>query len=514
MTGMNGEAMAWLEARGLDVELADKLGLHSEQYHARNVSGDALVYPFIREGKVVGSKWRPMPFKEGGPRFWWSKGDEHCAYNEDCLRDDSLIDQPVVITEGQDDCIAALQSGIQRVISVPDGAPEKPIEDLSDSIKYKWLDDIFHLLKLNRTPAGIILAVDGDSAGAALMHDLAVKLGKSRCKFITYPKAKSPEQRGRERLKDLNEALEDYGARGVREVIARAQFLKVSGVFKLSELPPLPDQEIFDIGFEALGDHLRLRLGDMSVWTGIGGYGKTTLLNDLLNRVVKQYGIRVAWASFEQDPQRDHRRAFRSWYWEDWEWKLTEAQRAEADAWIDNHHRFLVPDEDEDASLDWVLDRLEAAVVQHGCKVCVIDPFNEIDHCKGPGESDVDYINRAVRTFRRFARRFQIHLIIVAHPTKMPRLENGTYMMPGLLDVSGGAVWRNKATQGIVVHLIDKDTTMVKVDKVRYRDILGTPGSVLMQFIMQTRHFVETERNVEDRPQPAPARRRKAVHPL
>lgn len=506
MTGMSDGVLTWLESRALDIELCSKLGFES-----RSAGGDEeLVIPFFRNGEVVRRKYRPLTPKEGRQRFYQDKGGVRCAFNEDALRDDSLLDHPLLVTEGELDAAAAIQGGFQRTISVPDGAPETPVENIEDSAKYAWIDDARDLLKMDRVKT-IILAVDGDPAGAALLHDLSIKLGKARCKFVTYPKAKFPEKRGRERLKDLNEVLQDYGERGVREVIARAQFLKVSGVFKLSELPPLPDQEIFDIGFEALGDHLKLRLGDMSVWTGIGGYGKTTLLNDLLNRVVKQYGIRVAWASFEQDPQRDHRRAFRSWYWEDWEWKLTEAQRAEADAWIDNHHRFLVPDEDEDASLDWVLDRLEAAVVQHGCKVCVIDPFNEIDHCKGPGESDVDYINRAVRTFRRFARRFQIHLIIVAHPTKMPRLENGTYMMPGLLDVSGGAVWRNKAAQGVIVHLVDKDTTMVKVDKVRYRDILGTPGSVLMQFIMQTRHFVETERNVEDQLPTAATRRRKAV---
>lgn len=489
-------AMEWLESRSLDVELADQLGLASRGDSGREV----IIYPFIREGKIVGRKYRPL--YDADRRFWRDKGDILCAYNEDCLRDDSLVHLPLVITEGQDDCIAVLQSGHLRCISVPDGAPENPIQDIEGSAKYQWIDDIHDLLSMKRVNE-IVLCVDGDSAGAALLHDLSVKLGKARCKFVTYPKSKDPTARGRERLKDMNEVLEDYGARGTREVIARSTWLKVEGVFKLSEMPPMPDATIFDIGdvgFSALSEHLKIRLGDMSVWTGIGGYGKTTLITDILSRIVKKYGIMVGWASFEQDPQRDHRRAFRSWYWEDWEFKLTDAQKAEADAWIDAHHRFLVPDDEEDATLEWILDRMEAAVIQHGCKILVIDPFNEIEHCKRPGESDTDYINRAVRTLRRFAKRFQIHLIIVAHPTKMPRMDDGSgrYMMPGLYDVNGGAVWRNKATQGIIVHLTGLEDTIVKIDKVKYREILGSPGMVKMAYVKQTRRFVEVERGLSD----------------
>jgi twinkle protein len=65
----------------------------------------------------------------------------------------------------------------------------------------------------------IILATDGDEPGAALMHDLSVLLGRYRCKFLTYPKA--PKDRGRERCKDLNEVLEDYGAKGVVQTVSR-----------------------------------------------------------------------------------------------------------------------------------------------------------------------------------------------------------------------------------------------------------------------------------------------------
>jgi hypothetical protein len=74
----------------------------------------------------------------------------------------------------------------------------------------------------------------------------------------------------------------------------------------------------------------------------------TTALNDIICRIIKEYGVRAAFASFEQDPQRDHRRALRSWFWEEFEPKLNNYQREQADQWIEDHFRFMVADEDDD----------------------------------------------------------------------------------------------------------------------------------------------------------------------
>ena len=84
------------------------------------------------------------------------------------------------------------------------------------------------------------LYADGDENGAALLQDLSVLLGRFRCKFLTYPKARNPERCGRPRLKDLNEVLQEYGQKGVVETLTRAQWLKVDGVYRMSELPLLP----------------------------------------------------------------------------------------------------------------------------------------------------------------------------------------------------------------------------------------------------------------------------------
>jgi twinkle protein len=489
-----------IEARGLDVELLDRMGFES----AWREGGEALVIPFRRLGERVHRKYR---FFDHPKDKKWSAdpGTIPCAWNEDCLRDESLDNQPLIITEGEFDALAAIQCGFPRTISAPGGAPppkDRSAEDLADSKKYEWLRNASSLLHKDRTPEGVILAVDGDENGAALLQDLSVQLGRYRCKFLTYPMARDPQRRGRPRCKDLNEVLEDYGMRGVVQTIAQAQWLKVNGVHRMSELPPLPVMRVFDIGFPAFGEHYKARLGDLAVWTGIPMMGKTSVVQDVCCRLALNHGIKIGWASFEQSPQRDHRRAFRTWYGRPDmfgeggrdgtpERNLSQSELAAADAWIDKQHLFLVPDEDDDVTLEWFLEKAEVAVVRHGCQVIVVDPWNEMDHMWERHETEAQYVNRALKTLKRFARKFQVHLIVVAHPTKIQKGADGKYPMPGAYDINGGAVWNNKADLLVVVHREDEQNTRVKTAKSRYHDIIGEPGSVIMHFGKDDRRFHE-----------------------
>ena len=73
---------------------------------------------------------------------------------------------------------------------------------------------------------------------------------------------------------------------------------------------------------------------------------------------------RTIWASFEQRAKPDHRPNLRTFYPEKREIDMTPDEKAAADKWIDDHFRFLVPDDDTEASLDWLLDTLGAAVAR------------------------------------------------------------------------------------------------------------------------------------------------------
>ena len=66
------------------------------------------------------------------------------------------------------------------------------------------------------------------------------------------------------------------------------------------------------------------------------------------------------------------------------------------------------------------------------------------------GELETEYIGRAIREFRRFARRYEVLVMAVAHPTKMGGEGKGV-SKPTLYDISGSANWFNKPFEDLLV---------------------------------------------------------------
>lgn len=480
-----------LGKRGLDAEVIVRMGLSSGR---RGGGEEALIIPFKREGTVVRNKYRRFDTEEG--KWTSDKGAIRCAFNEDCLRDEGLLGLPLIIAEGEIDAISAIQAGFPRTISVPDGAPppgERSAEDLRDSAKYEWLGDIKPFLTLERA-GEIIIAADGDVNGAAMLQDLSILLGRARCKFLTYPKSR--KDRGRDRCKDLNEVLEDYGTKGVVETINRAQWLKVDGVFRMGELPPVPPMVIYEPAEPLIAENFKMRLGDFSVITGTPGFGKTTYANHLFCGMALANGLTIAWASFEQEPQVDHRRTLRAWRTaQDDVLEMSDhARLGVADQWIETNHLFIVRSEDEDATLEWLLEKMQVAVVRFGAKVIVIDPWNELEHDRRQGETETEYTGRAIRSLKRFAKTFRVHISVIAHPTKSAKDGDGNYRMPTLYDISGSANWYNKADLGVIVHRENEDHTIIKTQKSRYHELIGRPGEVRVAFAKRERIFIPVER--------------------
>lgn len=463
-----------LEARGLDIELCANLGFRGDPERGQ----DWLVIPFLELGTEVNHKYRTLA---GQKRFSQDEGGKKLFWNFDCLLDGTLDSLPLIITEGELDAVPAIQAGFLRTISVPDGAPATQVTN-EDSRKYTYLADAKKLLDPVRE---IILAVDGDGPGHNLLNDLAIRLGKARCKWVRYPKCRTPDlhrDKGPgDTLKDLGEVLLEYGVKGVVETINRAQWMRVDGVYRMSELPPMPVIQGHPTHIPGLDKHLRLRTGDFSVVTGIPSHGKSSLVNEIAHRMARHHGWRTSFASFEQKPQIDHRRALRTLHSGYRVVDCTQEMLAAADAWIDEYYSFIVPSEDDEATLDWFLERAAAAVVQHGAKLVIADPWNEMDHIRPPDMSLTEYTGFAIKQFKKFAAKYDAHMMVVAHPAKMKR-EDGKTPVPTLYDISDSAHWFNKPDLGVIVHRIDEEDTLIRVQKSRYHDQIGEPGDVHLTF--------------------------------
>jgi len=447
----------WMESRGIEPEVASGLGIEEIEKN-----GKAWIkIPFLRSGEVVNNKYRCLDEKG----FFQDSNGEKCFYNHDVITDKTLAQEPLIITEGEMDAVAAIQAGYVKTVSVPDGAPN---EKGGDGAKYDYLWDAIPDVRAN-SPY-VILAVDGDANGANLLHDLSTKIGKDFCKFVKYPQG----------CKDLNDCLREYGERGVTETINRAEWVAVDGVFTIETLPPMPDAKVYETGFAGFEKNFKLRLGDFSVVTGIPSHGKSTFVNDLMARIVYKHGLRVCFASLEQHPTQDHLRNLQRW--------CAGRKVQDARGWIAKHFSFIYPTDEQrmaDAlDIGWFLERAAAACQRHGANIVVLDPWNELEHTTSRNQSLTEYVGSALRRLKAFAKSYNAHVMVVAHPAKLAKGQDGTYPRPGLYSISDSAHWANKADIGLIVHRPDPESTTTEIicAKSRYHDIIGRPGKVDFKF--------------------------------
>jgi len=455
-------------------------------------NGDILVFPFIRNGVEIGAKYRAK-----GKRFWQKPDCPKMFFNGDVLDDPSLWDgsHPLVITEGEIDALSFIAAGYPFVISVPDGAPPARDKngllihvpegtadiDIEADDKYAFIVNEWEpLAKIKR----IIIASDGDEPGQRLAKELVRRLDKVRCSFVTYP----------EGCKDANEVLEKHGTQAVLALVTNAKPYPVSGVYSYDDLPPELPIETVSTGWSVLNNFLMPYRPAFMVVTGFPGNGKSTWTVQMAVNLAYQQNWNIGIASFEMRIKPYVTNQIASAF--DWN-KARNASfdsRLTPEQFMQRRFFFIAPDpEDDDTThnIDWLIERMTTAVIRHGMKVCIIDPWNEIDHERGKEESGTEYTGRAIRKLKAFARRYEVLVIVVAHPVKSAGNKEAAEV--GLYDISDSSHWANKADLGVVVARVgDLQTstdTAIFIKKVRYQPDAGSIGDIILKFDPQRRVF-------------------------
>lgn len=474
------------EGRGISAETAARLGAYTAKPGIDggvipDARGNIIVFPFEENGVVVNEKFR-------GPekKFWQTQGGRRTFWNADILNDPSLLDgsQKLIITEGEIDAYTAVDCGFPFTVSVPDGAPppskegrkSNPEDDHTGKFEFMW-NNRDRLKRIKR----FIIAVDNDVNGQNLANELVRRLEPSKCYFVTYP----------EGCKDLNDVRMKHGPERVAAVLNAAQPYPVKGLFRLSNYPDLPNLTTLSTGWDTVDELMKLFTPSLTVVTGIPGHGKSTWVTNLLINAARLHGWHSAVFSPEMPVAPQMRNKMRGMIVGRSPDEMSREQCQQADAWIEEHVVFVehTLDEEDDMTLEWLLGKIEDAVIRHGIRIAVLDPWNEIEHSKRRDETMAEYQNRALRAIRRLAIKHDIAVIVVAHPTKDIAL-GGKPRVPSLYDIDGSAAWANKPDFGVVIHVPDPAVpeTMVYVSKARFRDT-GQKGSVRMKFDRWTELF-------------------------
>lgn len=260
-------------------------------------------------------------------------------------------------------------------------------------------------------------------------------------------------------------------------------------------------------GWKSLDERYSVLRGQWTLITGIPGHGKSEFLDALMMNLVTQ-GWMFSVFSPENQPHEIHlaklvEKLLRKPFGAGPTDRVGPDELRGAVAYLDSHFRFVKPHPDlqvpsiraiVDAGARFINeeDKKQGKVNKYGI---VIDPWNELEHRRPQHQSETEYISETLSFIRQFAREWNVHIFIVAHPRILHRDKDGKRPVPSPYDVSGSAHWFNKADNCITVWRDTNPETrtqdvQIHVQKIRFKHI-GSPGVVTLKYDRITGMYFE-----------------------
>ncbi len=481
-----GPALAWFQTeRHISADTLKKCGVSLRQWKFRSSPEprEALVFPYKAAGKTYAQKLRSYPDKQfsqvGSASTLWL--DWLVVPGDDLL-----------VVEGELDALSAVEAGLSSVVSAPAGAPSQ-VSDRAVSGEDKKFQFVYAARDLFTQAPRVLLAGDNDGPGAALMEEIARRVGKGRCWKVTWPDG----------CKDANDTLVKHGKQGVLDAVAGAQPWPVQGVYDAKHYADM----VLDLhrgglsagtstGIPSIDELYTVVPGHLTVVTGAPGSGKTAFLNAVMVNLAKTHGWRFAVYSTEVDPHV-HIAQLAALYagkpfFDGPTPKLSEAEMIAAVEWVNRYFCFI--ELDEAATPAAVIDKLSVAVMRYGVVGFVVDPASYLSH-SSEGEGS-DWVGSMLEAFKLFARAHDCAAWLVAHPLKLRQREDGSTPIPRGYEVSGSAHWANRPDFGLTVHRPhdNRTTTELHVWKARF-SWTGREGKTELFFDRETGRYSDTPFN-------------------
>ena len=467
---------AYLQSRGISKVTADKMGLFAaDKWFARlDKKSDAIGFPYYRDGALVSAKYRSFSEKD----FTQDSGGSHDFFALDKVEKG----KPLIIVEGEIDCLTLIEAGVENVVSVPSGAPIKVADGKVLPSEDKRFSYVWNAREIIDAAPYIVLATDQDAPGQALAEELARRIGKEKCRVAKFNK------------KDLNEVFlsDDDPTRTpgeiIADIIADAHPYPIAGLTdpsayadRLNDLYAKGTGKGFSTGYSSVDTIYTVAPGQLTVVTGYPSSGKSNFVDQLMVNLARTHDWKFAICSFENQPEIHISRLMEIYTKKrffDGRGRMNEQERDQAFKFVQDHFLFIDNNGEEPSTLDSILERARVAVKRMGVRGMVIDPYNYIDLNK-TNSTETEAISNMLTKVQRFCKANDVHTWFVAHPSKINR-SGVEQPRPDGMAISGSMAWWAKADCGITVHRLE-EYVEIAVWKSRYRWV-GTQGETTLLY--------------------------------
>lgn len=409
---------AYFEQRKISRETLDALDVRQDS------EGNAVFNYYDTNDVLTMVKYKPSHKVQHGQAKCWCQQNSDTApllFNMNRIN----VNSPLLICEGEPDCLSAIEAGFKNAVSVPLG-----------SSNLHWIDENLEWLDQFES---IIICADNDDAGVKMQKECVPRLGSWRTKVVDIP-AIPIGNTGRV-TKDLNEILYVCGKDKVLELILDAKDSPVPSVADLSDVEPTEYEDVDGVttGLKAIDDELmRLFFGTLTIVSGQPGSGKSSLLTQLacnsLDNDIGTWlfsgelpnGVEKSWFNYIFAGPRNITDAI-SRRGNPYK-KISTTTLAEINKTYKG--RWHIYRDDYDNTLDKLIASMTDTVRKYGARCLILDNFMCIDTETSEEElrSQTDTIKKLIE----FAKKYQVAVILVCHPRKM---DAGTNV--GIYDIAG-----------------------------------------------------------------------------
>ena len=382
-----------------------------------------------------------------------------------------------IITEGHIDCLSVAQAGIDNALSIPAGGAiaENPnLAYIDNSLQYINRFDILYI------------ATDNDPVGKALQNQLLNKIGRNKCKLVSYPPG----------CKDFNDVLKLHGTQAVKDCITNALPPPLNWIVKPEDIINF-NNELTSIGFPegaktgitAIDELLTFYPKHLNGFIGTPGSGKSEILNCFGIGLARTAQWKTIYISPEHSSKMMVNRLMRNILRHEIvpPFAIKDNQFNDRILFAQNFIMKYIGISEltfSERTIDKLNDRIKEAT-QFGYNNIVIDPFTKIDISDPKAKSKTDEIERALSKLCDIASENNICINLGIHTNKETGKKTGKEDEKfSLYDANGSAAFNSSCDNGGVFYRPDRTNNSVEmhITKIKEQPYAGKIGTAFMKF--------------------------------